>query len=87
MSEELMEGYEALQKAGSYRLVDFEWTEVVTLRSFPDLLLNRIVQEPPGPVAQVVTVVEARNREETDFECDTVTILPDGVSVSVQDVH
>ena len=35
MSEELMAGYETLPKAGSYRLVDFEWTEVVTLRSFP----------------------------------------------------
>jgi hypothetical protein len=221
MSEELMEGYDALPKAGSYRLIDFEWTEVVTLRSFPpqfllrvggtkpyanmrvdlsplvyirqpeywgievvgrlrggillpaevpyevslplssitgtrgvevigakrsekievppeelagtcsdwsawhdhqppgppvlhvrgecefptagysvelrrrepqginpkDLLLNRLVQEPSGPVAQVVTVVEARYREETDFEYDTVTIFPDGVSVPVQDVH
>jgi hypothetical protein len=32
-----------------------------------DLVLNRMVQEPSGPVAQVVTVVEARYREETDF--------------------
>jgi hypothetical protein len=52
-----------------------------------DLLLNRIVHEPSGPVAQVVTVVEARYQEETDFEYDTVTILPDGVSVPIQDVH
>jgi hypothetical protein len=52
-----------------------------------DLLLNRMVQEPSGPVAQVITSVEARYREETDFEYDTVTILPDGVSVSVQEVH
>jgi hypothetical protein len=220
MSEDLTAGYEALPKAGSYRLVDFEWAEVVTLRSFPpqfllrvggtkpyanmrvdlsplvyirqpeywgievvgclrggillpaevpyevslplsgitgtrgvevigatrseqievpskelgncrdwsawhdhqppgppvlhvrgecefptagysvglrrrepqginpkDLVLNRIVQEPSGPVAQVVTVVEARYQEETDFEYDTVTILPDGVSVPVRDVH
>jgi hypothetical protein len=42
MSEELMEGYEALPKAGSYRLVDFEWTEVVTLRSFPPQFLLRV---------------------------------------------
>ena len=52
-----------------------------------DLLLNRIVHEPSGPVAQVVTVVEASYREETDFEYEKVTILPDGVSVSVKDVH
>jgi hypothetical protein len=35
----------------------------------------------------VVTVVEARYREETDFEFLTVTILPDGVSVRFGDVH
>jgi hypothetical protein len=51
-----------------------------------DLLLDRIVREPSGPVAQVVTVVEARYREETDFEYDTVTIFPDGVSLQVQEV-
>lgn len=51
-----------------------------------DLLLERIVREPSGPVAQVITVVEARYREETDFEFDTVTILPDGVSLQVQEV-
>ncbi len=220
MNAKLMEGYEALPKAGSYRLVDFEWAEVVTLESFPpqfllrvggtkpyanlrvdlsplvhirqpeywgievvgllrggillpaevpyevslplsgimgtrgievigathsekieipheepagscsdwlawhdhqppgppvlhvrgecefptagfsvelrrhepqginprDLLLDRIVREPSGPVPQVITVVEARYREETDFEFDTVTILPDGMSVKVQEV-
>jgi hypothetical protein len=52
-----------------------------------DLLLDRIVYEPSGPVAQVVTIVEARYREQTDFEYDTVTILPDGPSIPVQDVH
>ena len=52
-----------------------------------DLLLERIVHEPSGPVAQVITVVEARYREETDFEYDTVSILPDGPSISVQEVH
>ena len=51
-----------------------------------DLLLDRIVREPSGPVAQVITVVRASYREETDFEFDTVTILPDGVSVKVQEV-
>ena len=51
-----------------------------------DLLLDRIVREPSGPVAQVITVVRASYREETDFEFDTVTILPDGVSLQVQEV-
>jgi hypothetical protein len=51
-----------------------------------DLLLDRIVREPSDPVTHVVTVVEARYREESDFEFDTVTILPDGVSVQVQEV-
>jgi hypothetical protein len=51
-----------------------------------DLLLDRIVREPSGPVPQVITVVEARYREETDFEFDTVTILPDGVLLQVQEV-
>lgn len=37
-----MEGYETLPKAKSYRLIDFEWTEVVTLRSFPPQFLLRV---------------------------------------------
>lgn len=52
-----------------------------------DFLLDHVVHEPSGPVAQAVTVVEARYEEETDFEYDTVAILPDGVSVPVQEVH
>jgi hypothetical protein len=51
-----------------------------------DLLLDRIVHEPSVPVAQAITLVEARYREETDFEFDTVTVLPGGVSVKVQEV-
>jgi len=51
-----------------------------------DLLLDRIVREPSGSVPQVITVVEASYREETDFEFETVTILPDGVSLQVQEV-
>jgi hypothetical protein len=35
MNARTMEGYEVLPKAGSYRLVDFEWAEIVTLESFP----------------------------------------------------
>lgn len=50
-----------------------------------DLLLDLIVHEPSGPAAQVITTVEARYREETDFEYDTVTIqgYP---SISVEEV-
>ena len=35
MNEGWIEGYEALPKAGSHRLIDFEQAEVVTLKSFP----------------------------------------------------
>ncbi len=52
-----------------------------------DLLLDLIVHEPSGPAADVITVVEARYREETDVEHDTVTILPDGPSIPVEEVH
>lgn len=52
-----------------------------------DLLLDHVVNEPSGPAPQAVPVVEARYEEETDFEYVTVTILPDGVSVPVQEVR
>jgi hypothetical protein len=42
MNEGVMEDYEALPKVGSYRLIDFEWTEVVTLESFPPQFLLRV---------------------------------------------
>jgi hypothetical protein len=38
-------------------------------------------------VADVITTVDARYHEETDFEYDTVTILPDGPSIPVEEVH
>jgi hypothetical protein len=52
-----------------------------------DLLLDRIVTPPDGPVAQVVTEVDVRYSEETEFDYQTVTILPDGPSIQVEDVH
>lgn len=53
-----------------------------------DLLLDLTVVAPEGPVAQVVTTVEARFEEECAAgDLDTVTILPDGVTVEVQEVH
>ena len=52
-----------------------------------DLLLDLVVHEPTGPVAQVVTEVEARYEEETDSEYyETVTILPDGPSIPVEKI-
>jgi len=52
-----------------------------------DLLLERLVREPTDGAADVITVVEVRYSEETDFEYETVTILPDGATVPVRDVH
>lgn len=49
-----------------------------------DLLLERTVHEPEGPVTQVLTDVDVEYAEETDAQIDTVTILPDGVSIPVQ---
>ena len=51
-----------------------------------DLLLDLVVHEPTGPVAQVITTVESRYEEETDFEYESVTILPDGPSIPVEKV-
>lgn len=54
-----------------------------------DLLLDKIVIAPPDGsfTAQVITDVEARYEEVTDLEYDSVTILPDGPSIPVQEVH
>jgi uncharacterized protein DUF6438 len=51
-----------------------------------DLLLDRVVHPPTGPVAQVVTEVDVSYSETTEFDYQTVTILPDGGSIPVQDV-
>ncbi len=52
-----------------------------------DLLLEKVVREPAGPVAEAVTVVPVNYDEETDVEYDTVTILPEGIAVAVRDIH
>jgi hypothetical protein len=52
-----------------------------------DLLLEKVVREPAGPVAEAVTVVKVNYDEETDVEYDTVTILPEGIVVAVRDIH
>ncbi len=49
-----------------------------------DLLLERVVSLAEGYHAQVVKAIEAQYVEETDSEYDTVTILPDGVTVAVE---
>jgi hypothetical protein len=49
-----------------------------------DLLLEKVVHEPEGPSAEVLTDVEARYEETTDFAYRTVTILPGGPSIEVQ---
>lgn len=51
-----------------------------------DLLLDRIVYEPKGPVIQVETDVDVEYAEETDAEIATVTVLPDGVGIPVRRV-
>jgi hypothetical protein len=42
MNAQAMEGYESLPKAGSYRLLDFEWAEVAALESFTAQFLLRV---------------------------------------------
>lgn len=52
-----------------------------------DLLLDRIVHPPTGPVAEVVTDVEVSYSEEIGFEYETVTILPDGPQIPIEDLQ
>ena len=52
-----------------------------------DLLLEKVVREPAGPVAATVTVVPVNYDEATDVEYETVTILPEGIAVPVRDIH
>lgn len=52
-----------------------------------DLLLDKIVTPPDGIVGPAFTDVEVRYEEETDVEYDTVTILPDGPSIEVEEVQ
>ena len=51
------------------------------------LLLNKIVVPPEGIVIEVITPTSVRYEEETDSRYTTVHILPDGVTIEVQDVH
>ena len=51
-----------------------------------DLLLDLTITPPDDVAAQVITTVEVVYKEQTEAEFDTVTILPDGISVPVQTV-
>jgi hypothetical protein len=51
------------------------------------LLLDRIVRPPAGPVPQVVTDVDVHYSEETEFDYQIVTILPDGHYIDVEEAH
>ena len=50
-------------------------------------ILERIVHEPTGPVADVITDVPVHYQEQTDTEYDEVHIQPDDVHVEVKEVH
>ena len=52
-----------------------------------DLLLDKIVIEPSGVVGHAFTDVDVRYEEITDVEYESVTILPDGPSIPVEEVH
>lgn len=52
-----------------------------------DLLLDRIVTPPTGPVLDVLTTIEVRYEDVENIDVDTVTILPDGPTIKVTDAH
>jgi len=51
-----------------------------------NLLLNKIVTPPSGPSTDAITQVTVRYEEETTAGFDSVTILPDGPTLQVQEV-
>ena len=51
-----------------------------------NLLLERTVRKPTGPVSEVITEVEVHYQEETEAFYADVTILPDGVTVPVKQI-
>ena len=52
-----------------------------------DLLLDKIVEPPPGLAADVVTKVDVHYTQQEPNPLDTVTILPDGPTIPVQQVE
>jgi hypothetical protein len=51
-----------------------------------DLLLERIVHEPSGSAADVIATIAVEYQENTDFEYETATILPENATVKVQKI-
>lgn len=49
-------------------------------------ILNKIVNEPTGPVPQVLTVVDVSYLENTDATYEQVHILPDDELIPVEEV-
>jgi hypothetical protein len=47
-------------------------------------LLEKIVTEPTGPAATVITTVEVQYDEQTDTEYKQVQIIPDGGTIDVE---
>lgn len=47
-------------------------------------ILNKIVHEPTGPTADVITTVDVRYEEQTDTEYQQVHIMPDDVLIEVK---
>jgi len=50
------------------------------------LILEKKVIPPTGPVPDVVTTIDVRFEEKTDTNYTDVQILPDGVTIKVQNV-
>lgn len=50
------------------------------------LMLEKEVIPPAGPAADVVTTIDVRFEEKTDANYTDVQILPDGVTIKVQNV-
>ena len=49
-------------------------------------LLRKVVTPPSGPVILIPQIVEVHYREKTSARLTHVTILPDGVTIKVQQV-
>lgn len=49
-------------------------------------MLEKEIIPPTGPVADVVTTIDVRFEEKTDTNYADVQILPDGVTIKVQNV-
>lgn len=51
-----------------------------------DLLLDLIVEEPTGPVNEVITVVPVEHVEDSEFDYTTASVIDCAMSIPVRDV-